>query len=107
MTIKTIGRRQRWIPTVLAAAAIALGAGGLIDPALAGAAPPVTTAPAPPPVQGSAPAPAKRAPAPKQVLCAVTEADGSIGFYLPGEVWTQQGGDHYICGADGNWHSVW
>jgi hypothetical protein len=101
MNIVTKRRMRRWLPTALAAAALAVGASGLIDPALAGAAPPVTTTPAPPPVHGSGPGLAKKTP-PKQVLCTSTALDGTINFYLPGETDGPQG--NFICGADGQWH---
>ena len=48
MNTTTNRRLLRCIPTALAAAAITLGATAVIDPALASAAPPVTTNPAPP-----------------------------------------------------------
>jgi hypothetical protein len=57
-------RLLRWILTALAAAGIALGATGVIHPAFASAAPPVTPSPQPP-APGLAPQRSKAPPKPR------------------------------------------
>ena len=96
-------RLRRWIPSALAAAVIALGAAGFIDPALAGAAPRVTPTP-----QGPGAQPAQPAQKPKQnpvgVRCTLTDGQGNFIFYLPGDREILDGVD-IICGADGQWRN--
>ena len=94
-TRPTPGRRLA--AATLLAAALALGAASAV-PAIAGAAPPVTTTPQPP-NSGSGPVPAHKKAPPQPVMCTHTGADGSINFFLPGEI---DGGE--ACGADGQWH---
>jgi len=47
-----------------------------------------------------------KVPTPQPKTCGFEVTPGNFEFYLPGEVYTTTNGNRFICGADGQWHSM-